>query len=193
MKTYIYFVRHAISPFSLDNERNRGLSEQGKQDSLRIAELLKDEGIDVIASSAYARAVDTVRPLADLLNKEIVLYEELVERLVASQKVEIGEEEILKAIEQSFVDIDYCLPEGETTRQAQARAIPKILQLLTDYRGKKIAIGTHGNIMTIILNYFDRSYGYDFLVQTSKPDIYKLEFRDTELLRVERLWKPGTS
>lgn len=84
---------------------------------------------------------------------------------------EVSEEEILKAIEQSFVDIDYSLPEGETTRQAQARAIPKILQLLSDYKGKKIAIGTHGNIMTIILNYFDKSYGYDFLVQTSKPDI----------------------
>lgn len=83
----------------------------------------------------------------------------------------MSEEEILKAIEQSFVDIDYSLPEGETTRQAQARAIPKILQLLSDYKGKKIAIGTHGNIMTIILNYFDKSYGYDFLVQTSKPDI----------------------
>lgn len=29
MKTYIYFVRHAISPFSLENERSRGLSDQG--------------------------------------------------------------------------------------------------------------------------------------------------------------------
>jgi len=81
---------------------------------------------------------------------------------------------------------------GGTTRQAQAMAIPKILQLLTDYKGKKIAIGTHGNIMTIILNYFDKSYGYDFLMQTSKPDIYKVEFQDTELVRVERLWRPGT-
>ena len=89
MNTFIYFVRHAISPFSLDNERNRGLSNQGMQDN-----------------------------------------------------------------------------------------------------GQKIAIGTHGNIMTIILNYFDKNYGYDFWLQTSKPDIYKLEFDGIELLRVNRLWEP---
>ncbi|WP_199621261.1 hypothetical protein [Paenibacillus alkalitolerans] len=43
MKTYIYFVRHAISPLSLENERTRGLSEQGRKDSERVAEILKDE------------------------------------------------------------------------------------------------------------------------------------------------------
>lgn len=188
MNTYIYFVRHAISPFSLDNERNRGLSEQGKRDSIRVAEILQSEGIDVVASSTFARAVDTVRPLADLLNKEIVQYEELVERPIASLKIEIGEDELLKAIEQSFTDIDFCLEEGETTRQAQERAVPTIKQLLADYEGKKIAIGTHGNMMTIILNYFDTSYGYEFWAQTSKPDIYKLEFDGERLVRVKRLW-----
>jgi len=70
MNTYIYFVRHAISPFSPDNERNRGLSEQGQNDAVLVAEILKSEGIEVIVSSTFARAVDTVRPLANLLNKE---------------------------------------------------------------------------------------------------------------------------
>jgi 2,3-bisphosphoglycerate-dependent phosphoglycerate mutase len=64
------------------------------------------------------------------------------------------------------------MPEGETTRQAQERAIPIILKLLSDYEGKKIVIGTHGNIMTIILKYFDTNYGFEFWKQTSKPDIY---------------------
>jgi 2,3-bisphosphoglycerate-dependent phosphoglycerate mutase len=190
MKTYIYFIRHAISPFSLDNELNRGLSVQGKADSIKAAELLRNEGIDIIVSSTFARAIETVKPLADLLNKEIIQYEELVERPIASLKYEISEEEILLAIERSFTDIDYCMPEGETTRQAQDRAVPVIKKLLTNNKGKKIAIGTHGNIMTIILNYFDKQYGDDFWKQTSKPDIYKLEFVETELKNVERLWKP---
>jgi 2,3-bisphosphoglycerate-dependent phosphoglycerate mutase len=33
MKTHLYIIRHAISPFSLENERTRGLSEQGKTDA----------------------------------------------------------------------------------------------------------------------------------------------------------------
>ncbi len=188
MSTYIYFVRHAISPFSLDNERNRGLSEQGKRDAIRVAEILKSEGIDVVSSSTFARAIDTVRPLADLLNKDIFQYEELVERPIASLKIEIGEDELQRAIERSFADIDFCLEEGETTRQAQERAVPRIKQLLADYEGKKIAIGTHGNMMTIVLNYLDKNYGYEFWSQTSKPDIYKLEFEGEQLVKVERLW-----
>ena len=189
MNTYIYFVRHAISPFSLDNERNRGLSDQGILDSIWVAEILKNEGIDIIVSSSFARAVDTIKPLANLLNKEIIQFEELVERPIASLKYQIEEDDLLKGIERSFIDIDYCMPEGETTRQAQERSIPIIKKLLTDYKGKKIAVGTHGNIMTIILNYFDKSYGNDFWIQTSKPDIYKLEFDDTKLIQVERLWE----
>lgn len=189
MNTHIYFVRHAISPFTLNNERDRGLSEQGKRDAILVAEILQNEGIDLIVSSTYARAVETVKPLADHLNKEIIQYEALVERPIGSLKNEIAEEDLLNGIEQSFLDVDYCMPEGETTRQAQDRAIPTIKKLLTDYKGKKIAIGTHGNIMTIILHYFDRRFGYDFWLQTSKPDIYKVEFDDFELVKVDRLWK----
>lgn len=190
MRTSLYFVRHATSPFSLDNERNRGLNERGKRDAGRVAELLKDEGIDVIVSSSYARAVETVKPLADLLDKEILRYDELAERAIGSMKIWIEEGEVLKAIEKSLVDLDFCLPEGETTRQARARAIPVIKRLLTAYQGRKIAIGTHGNIMTIILHYFDGKYGYDFFLRTSKPDIYKAEFDGFKLVSVERLWKP---
>ncbi|MDQ0195577.1 histidine phosphatase family protein [Paenibacillus wynnii] len=189
MKTYIYFIRHAISPFTLDNEQYRGLSEQGKLDSRQVADLLKNEGIDVIVSSTFARAIDTVRPLADILGKEIVQYEELAERAIASIKNEIAEVDLLRGIERSFVDIDYCMLEGETTRQAQQRSIPIINKLIIENKGKKIAIGTHGNIMTIILNYFEKNYGYEFWAQTSKPDIYKLEFEEMDLKHVERLWK----
>ena len=59
-----------------------------------------------------------------------------------------------------------------------------------DHAGRKIAIGTRGNIMTIILHAFDERYGYGFFAQTSKPDIYKAEFEGVELQSVTRLWKP---
>ncbi|MDQ0915263.1 histidine phosphatase family protein [Paenibacillus sp. V4I5] len=190
MKTYIYFIRHGIAPFSIEHERTGGtrLSEQGELDAKRVAEILSNEDIDVIVSSSYFRALETVSPLAELLKKEIIPYIELIERPIASLNYAVSEEELLIGIEQSFVDIDFCLPEGETTRQAQERAIPLIMKLLSDFKGKKIAIGTHGNIMTIILNYFDANYGFEFWKQTTKPDIYRLEFEEKELNLVERLW-----
>lgn len=191
MTTHIYFVRHGIAPFSLELERAGGasLSEQGKADALRVAELLGSENIDVIVSSSYHRAKETVAPLAVQIQKEVIPYDELIERPIATLTYPISEEELLLGIEKSFTDIDFCMPEGETTRQAQERAIPIILKLLSDYEGKKIVIGTHGNIMTIILKYFDSNYGFEFWKQTSKPDIYKLEFKEKELKSVARLWR----
>lgn len=42
--------------------------------------------------------------------------------------------------------------------------------------------------MTLMMNYFDSSYGLDFLNQLKKPDIYKLSFENLELKEVKRLW-----
>ena len=190
MKTYIYFVRHAISPFSIGNEKERGLFEQGKQDAHKVAQLLIDEGINAIKSSTYKRAIETVKALADQLNLPILEFEELRERPIASLEYEVAEEELQVGIKKSFEDIDYCLLGGESTREAQDRAIPIIKRLLTKYEGMKIVIGTHGNIMTIIMKYFDNSYGNEFWKQTTKPDIYQLEFEGSKLNKVERIWKP---
>lgn len=61
--------------------------------------------------------------------------------------------------------------------------------LLSEYQNKKIVIGTHGDIMTLMLNYFNDDHGFEFWKSTSMPDIYKLEFNKTELKTVTRLWR----
>ena len=43
--------------------------------------------------------------------------------------------------------------------------------------------------MTLMMNYFDKQYGFELLMNTSKPDIYKMEFKEKQLMNVERLWK----
>ncbi|MEK8206330.1 histidine phosphatase family protein [Paenibacillus sp. FSL L8-0696] len=188
MKTYIYMVRHAVSPFVLGNERERGLSEKGHADAYRIKQLLAEEKMTHFVSSPYRRAVETIKYLAEASNQEIELYEELRERAIGSVEIEISEDDFLQGIRTSFSDKHYKMPDGESTQEAQERAIPVIKQLIQQHKGGKIALGTHGNIMTIILNYFDKKYGYEFFEQTSKPDIYKLEFEELELTHVERLW-----
>ena len=34
-----------------------------------------------------------------------------------------------------------------------------IKNLINNYEGKTIIVGTHGNVMTIIMNYFNKAYG----------------------------------
>lgn len=61
--------------------------------------------------------------------------------------------------------------------------------MLDKYNGKNIVIGTHGNIMVLIMNYFDSKYDFSFWKNLEMPDIYKLTFKDRELKSVERLWR----
>ena len=80
MKTYIYMVRHAESPYTEGNERTRGLTPEGMVNANKVTEILKDEGIDIIISSPYARSILTVDGLARQLNLDIKTYEDLRER-----------------------------------------------------------------------------------------------------------------
>ncbi|UUZ89998.1 hypothetical protein LJK87_28740 [Paenibacillus sp. P25] len=50
-------------------------------------------------------------------------------------------------------------------------------------------IGTHGNLMVLIMNYFDPKYDFDFWKRLGVPDIYRLTFEGTELKEAVRLWK----
>lgn len=189
MKTQIYMVRHAESPFVFGEERSRGLSEDGFQAARKVADILESEDIHYIASSTYARAKQTVQVLAERKGLPIAEYEDLRERPIKGLDYQAPWEVLLEAIEKSFSEHDYALDGGESTRQARQRAIPIMNRLLHEYEGKNVVIGTHGNIMTIIMNYYDKSYGFEFWNGTSKPDIYRMTFMDGRLLSIDRLWK----
>lgn len=188
MKTTIYMIRHAESPFMIGQERSRGLSEHGKKDADKVKDIMQNKRIDVVVSSPYLRAIQTVQGIANSNSLTIQEYEELRERPIKGLEYILSEKELLEAIKKSFEDMHFCLQGGETTSQAQKRAIPIIRTLLEKYKGKNIVIGTHGNIMTIIMNFFQKKYGYDFWINTSKPDIYQLVFDDEQLIDVNRLW-----
>ena len=188
MNTTIYMIRHAKSPFVFGQERMRELSHQGKSDAKKVTEIMNDKQVDLIVSSPYVRAIQTIEEIATNKDIEVMVYEELKERQLKGA-YKLTEDEIQQAIKTSFKDIDFHLKDGESIRDVQNRAIPVIKSLLNNYQGKTIIIGTHGNVMTIIMNYFDKSYGYEFWKNTSKPDIYKLEFSGENLLSVHRLWE----
>lgn len=190
MQTTIYMIRHAESPFVFGEEKTRGLSKEGLEKSKKVAEIFEDIDVDLIASSSYIRAIQTVEYLANKRNLPISKFEELRERPIKGLDYKLPWDELVKAIEKSFDDIDYSLRGGESTREAQERSIPIMEKLLNEFKGKSIVIGTHGNIMTIIMNYYNKEYGFNFWNSTSMPDIYKLSFVSNELKNVERLWNP---
>jgi 2,3-bisphosphoglycerate-dependent phosphoglycerate mutase len=187
MKTFIYMVRHGESPKTGENERIRGLTEKGELDVKRITDLLIDEEIEVFVSSPYKRAILTIQSLAKRSGKEVLVFEDLKERIFSSEDNRIADKELYPLLKKSFSDPIFTLIGAESNADCQKRAIAVLKELLTAYQGCKVAIGTHGAVMTLMMGYYDSQYDLNFLLRTSKPDIYRMEFNGHELVRVNRL------
>ncbi|TDF93797.1 histidine phosphatase family protein [Paenibacillus piri] len=194
MGTILYMVRHAEAPFSLERERERGLSDRGKKAAALVTELLADCGIAAVVSSPYARAVETVKGLADRMGIPIELEEDLRERQLAGIDYIVEDRDFIPAVEKLFAEPDFSFPGGESNAASQRRSVAALRRVMERHKGKSIAVGTHGNIMTVMMQYFNSSIGLAFWKQTSKPDIYKMEFDDTgSLIAINRLWEEAGS
>ena len=78
--TTIYFVRHCKPDGKIQDDRNRPLTEEGLEDSNKVAEILKDKKIDVFISSPYKRSHDSIKKAADSYGMTIQTDERLRER-----------------------------------------------------------------------------------------------------------------
>lgn len=184
MKTFIYFVRHAESIFVEGKERTRGLSHKGLNDAISIRDRLFAEEINYFISSPYERAIATIRPLAEIAKAEITIEEGLRERSIGDF-LPYSFKDAKQAV---YDDFQFSFPNGESSVTAQSRALKVLNSLLSGFAGKKILIGTHGDIMTLMMNYYDKQFDFNFWGSTSMPDIYKLEFEGNKLMSTSRLW-----
>ncbi|MET3727102.1 2,3-bisphosphoglycerate-dependent phosphoglycerate mutase [Fictibacillus halophilus] len=187
MSTTVYMVRHGDSPKE-GNERTRGLTEKGYQDAQRLAELLRDKEIDVVVSSPYLRSILTVEQVALHTGKEVMVMEDLRERVFSSSGNRVDDKDLGPLLKKSFLNFSFSLEGAESNAACQKRAVLVLKELLRTYQEKNMVIGTHGAVMTLMMNYFNPSFDLKFLYSTTKPDIYRLEFNNEDLVSVERVW-----
>lgn len=180
----LYFIRHAHSPFIFGKERSRPLSEEGIEQSKIVKSNLDNIEFDLFLSSPYRRAIQTLEPLVD--KTEIVIMEDLKEKRMKGD-YKLSKMELNNSIRKSFIEKDFKLNGGESTQEVWDRSIPIINNLLNNDNYKNVAIGTHGNIMTCILNYFDSNIDFEFWENSTKPDIYILIFKNNIFNKIERI------
>ncbi|GGB60875.1 histidine phosphatase family protein [Virgibacillus dakarensis] len=182
MSTNLYFVRHAHSTYTPD-EIGRPLSERGFIDAKTVTELLKTGNIDEVYSSPYKRTIQTVQGIAEYIDKEIIIGSDFKERVLSETPVE----DFATAISNFWENFDFYWKGGESNTVAQNRGIRAVRKLLKKHNGKNIVIGIHGNLMVLIMNYFNNNYGFDFWMGLEMPDIYRLSFEGKELIGVNRI------
>ena len=160
--TTVYFIRHAQSDHSVHDDEIRPLTQKGMNDCLLVTKFLRDKQIDVVLSSPFKRAVDTVGDFAKKNDFEIEIIKDFRERKCDSKW--LRDADFLPFIKRQWEDFSYSLSDGECLYAVQQRNINALNAVLKRYEDKNIVIGTHGTALAMIINYFDNTYGFgDFM------------------------------
>jgi len=183
----VYFIRHAQADNSVKDGRARPLTEKGLVDRLLVTEFLADKNIDLVFSSPFKRAVDTLADFAEKTGHEIRLIEDFRER--RSDSDWDRKTDFIPLIKRQWCDFSYTLSDGESLFDVQARNIAALEAILCENNGKNIAIGTHGTALSTIINYYDNSYNFDDFAAMAliTPWVVRIEFDGNSCRMIEKI------
>ena len=178
-----YLVRHAHAVW-VDDE-NRPLSDEGQRGALRVAQVLRLYPLTAIYASPARRARQTVEPLAKLLGLPVHVAPELAERVLCAGAVD----DFDGAVRATWDNFAFAHPGGETNAAAQRRGVDLVRRLIAASPKGHVVLGTHGNLLALVLRHYDPDIGYPFWQSLTMPDIYRLEVRADHSAIIERLFQ----
>jgi len=186
----LILIRHGQSQWNLEN-RFTGwidvpLTDAGREEARRGAELIRRCRIDCAFTSALSRAQETLRIVLEAIGQPDVPVEQdqaLNERhygaLQGLNKAETAKRYGEEQVHQWRRSYDVAPPQGESLKDTAARAIPyftaKILPLVE--AGKTVLVVAHGNSLRAIVMDLDRLTKEQVLglnLETGAPIIYEL-------------------
>ena len=176
----IYLVRHCAAT---GQGSECALTERGIIQARELTEFFQQIPLNRIITSPYKRAIDSCKGIAKEKSIHIESDCRLIERILCKQAIPDWREKLY----QSFCNRDVKLAGGESSNEAATRGCAVIEEVLTDEFNHTLIV-THGNLLTLLLNHFDQSYGYETWMQLTNPDVYRLTFNNNEL-DIQRIWK----
>jgi len=202
--TTIYLINNSLTVNNLNftdkdtlehKREKRILSVNGEKESekLTLDENLKNT--NRIYSSSYVMSLSTSKYLANFLNLDINIKDEIGERIVG----QIGKMKIRTLNETQENDFNYKLPGGESLNEVKTRMLKFLNKILVEDEDKTISIFTHNVAITSLLsNYCDKGFNLDNrLILNYKGEaiidgawdsinIIELQFNKNELINISR-------
>ncbi|HEX2765200.1 MAG TPA: histidine phosphatase family protein [Candidatus Limnocylindria bacterium] len=171
----VILVRHA-EPVPVGtpdvSDDDRPLTDAGRVAAAELAAELDAWEVTAVYSSPYARAVETVSPLAIRRGLQVQLLDDLRERRLSVERIP---DTWRDSLERSWADADFALPGGESGRVAQRRAIGMLdLLRIRHPDGGRLVIGSHGNLISLILQALEPEVGFAFHMAMPTPAVYRL-------------------
>jgi len=179
---HIFLIRHCQAE---GQAPEASLTEKGKQQAIQLAACLDTFPIDYIVSSPYTRAYDTIQPLARRKSLPVHIHQDLQERVLSQANLP----DWLDKLKLTFDDLDLCYPGGESSLDAMKRGVDVIHKTLQS-QAQQIAIVSHGNLISLLLKYYDEKIHFEHWQALSNPDVYQLAFDDNhQLIQMNRIWQ----
>ncbi|MEH7225360.1 histidine phosphatase family protein [Bacillus sp. JJ1566] len=182
MKT-IYMIRHCQAE---GQEPEAPLTEKGQNQAVELAAFFNDRKVDRIISSPFNRAIQTIQPLANELNVEIETNQQLAERVLSSTNMP----DWFEKLRATYEDFDLIYEGGESSREAANRIIEVVDDVLKSDAEHTIIV-THGGLMSLLLNHYNKSFGFEQWVTLSNPDVYIL--KQDQQITLERIWNSSST
>ncbi|PHE90986.1 histidine phosphatase family protein [Bacillus pseudomycoides] len=173
-------VRHCSAT---GQERDAALTIAGEKQAHFLADFLIQNNLQIesIISSPFTRAIQSIAPFALRTNLSVGEDERLEERILSNNPMK----DWLQKLEYTFTNIDIAFLGGESTKQAMDR-VASLIQDILQQEHQVTLLVTHGNLLTLILKYFDNRIGFLEWKNLSNPDIYEITI--DEQTTIHRLW-----
>ncbi|WP_106767612.1 histidine phosphatase family protein [Paenibacillus faecalis] len=176
---HIYLVRHCKAT---GQEPKAPLTQEGQEDAEHIAEYFIDKNIDVIYSSPFLRALETIKPYSVRTHKEILIDKRLKERILST----VNLDDWMQKLEETYENLDLKLAGGESSNEATHRVIGLINELQERPESNFILV-THGALLSLIIKNYQSDFGFEDWKNIKNPDIYLLKVNQDGGL-IEHSW-----
>lgn len=202
--TTVYLINNSLTMNNINypekeslkiKREKRILSIEGEEESRRLIENSELAKVNKIYTSSYVMSIATAKYLANDLELEINVCEDLGERILGS----LGEQSIRMLQEIQESDFDYRLSGGESLNDVKRRMIAFLNKVLKMEEDKTVALFTHNVAITCLLsNWCTKGFNLDNRLILNYGDeaiidgawngisIFKLEFDKNKLQNITR-------
>ena len=204
--TIIYLIRHAetISENGIrnTNETPQDISEKeilsikGEEDSKKLSKNNELKNIDIIWCSSYTRAKQTAKYIANENNLQYNLDKRLCERKLGNIEdlaIFMNDKSTKDPSREQLAFPEFKTRDGESAIDTNKRMNEFMNEIMEKYKGKRIAIVSHGGaIKFYLLSYckvnenLNLEYKGEELT-ISSPCLLKLTFRKNVLINLEQI------
>lgn len=175
----IYLIRHCKAtgqdPFA-------ELTNEGREEALKLVPILEKCHIDHIISSPYKRALQTIKPFSESIGIPIIIDDKLQERVLSADPME----DWLEHLERTFIERDLTFSGGESSNQALKRIQQVMDEVFENDQMHHVGIISHGNILSLLINHYVPTFGFAGWQQMKNPDVFILE-QDNGIVHINRI------